>query len=75
MEEWLRENAIFIIGFVGTGMVALWRISQLEKRQDKHAEHSRENWHSIYVKLEENSKETALLQGELRGRGYINGSD
>ena len=72
-EAWLADNALVIAGFIGTGGAALWRIASLEKRMEKQSENAREDRRRIYEKQEAQALEMARLQGELRGRGVING--
>ena len=74
LESWLADNALLLIGFVGTGATALWRIATLEKRMEKQAENAREDRRRIYAKQESQALEMAELKGELRGRGIINGA-
>ena len=73
LESWLAENALVIAGFIGTGGAALWRIQALEKRMEKQSENAREDRRRIYEQQTEQALEMARLQGELRGRGVING--
>ena len=73
LESWLAENALVIVGFVATGATALWRITALEKRMETQSERAREDRRRIYEKQEIQALEMATLQGELRGRGVING--
>ena len=74
IEGWLSENLIFIIGFIGAAATALWRIQALEKRMEKQAENAREDRRRIYRKQEDQELKLAALEGELRGRGVINGT-
>ena len=73
LESWLADNALVLAGFIATGGAALWRIQALEKRMEKQSENAREDRRRIYVKQEEQALELARLEGELRGRGVING--
>ena len=73
LESWFAENALLLAGFIATGGTALWRISSLEKRMEKQSEYAREDRRRIYEKQEEQALDLARLQGELRGRGVING--
>ena len=73
LESWLAENALLLAGFVATGGAALWRIAVLEKRMDQSTKEAREDRRRIYEKQTEQALEMARLQGELRGRGVING--
>ena len=79
-EQFLVQNAAVFLGFVATGGAALWRISQLEKRMDRNAEHAREDRRRLYTELGEHERITDTLRaefyevrGELRGKGIING--
>ena len=73
LESWLADNALLLAGFIATGGTALWRIASLEKRMEKQSENAREDRRRIYEKQEAQALEMAALQGELRGRGVING--
>lgn len=73
LESWLADNALLLAGFIATGGTALWRIQCLEKRMEKQSENAREDRRRIYEKQTEQALEMASLQGELRGRGVING--
>ena len=73
LESWLADNALILAGFIATGGTALWRISSLEKRMEKQSENAREDRRRIYERQTEQALEMAALQGELRGRGVING--
>ena len=73
LESWLADNALILAGFVATGGTALWRIAVLEKRMDQSSKEAREDRRRIYEKQTEQALEMAALQGELRGRGVING--
>ena len=73
LESWLADNALVLAGFIATGGTALWRIASLEKRMEKQSENAREDRRRIYEKQTEQALEMARLQGELRGRGVING--
>ena len=73
MEQWLADNALVIVGFIATGGAALWRISALEKRADKRDEQAREDRRLLHSKLEEQGRDFARLEGQLIGRGVING--
>ena len=73
LESWLAENALVIAGFIGTGGAALWRIQALEKRMEKQSENAREDRRRITKSRRRRRLEMAALQGELRGRGVING--
>ena len=73
LETWLAENALLLAGFIATGGTALWRIQALEKRMEKQSENARADRRRIYEKQEIQALEMAALQGELRGRGVING--
>ena len=73
LESWLADNALVLAGFIATGGAALWRIQALEKRMEKQSENAREDRRRIYEKQEEQALDLARLQGELRGRGVING--
>ena len=73
LESWLADNALVLAGFIATGGTALWRIASLEKRMEKQSENAREDRRRIYEKQEEQALDLARLQGELRGRGVING--
>ena len=72
-ESWLADNALVLAGFIATGGTALWRIASLEKRMEKQSENAREDRRRIYEKQEEQALDLARLEGELRGRGVING--
>ena len=56
MEEWFRDNVVLIVGFLCTGAVALWRISQLEKRSDKQSDTAREDRKATDIKLDAQSE-------------------
>ena len=73
LESWLADNALVLAGFIATGGTALWRIASLEKRMEKQSENAREDRRRIYEKQEEQALDLARLEGELRGRGVING--
>ena len=73
MNQRLADNALVLAGFIATGGTALWRIASLEKRMEKQSENAREDRRRIYEKQEEQALDLARLQGELRGRGVING--
>lgn len=75
MEEWLNNNLSIVIGFIGTGAVALWRISALERRMERQSREAREDRRRIYEEQERQSRELAELRGELRGRRLIDSSD
>ena len=70
-----------VTGFIGSGSLAMWRISRLEKRMDESSKDAREDRRRIYDKLDNERKEREddrrdfdRLAGELRGKGYINGN-
>ena len=73
LESWFAENALLLAGFIATGGTALWRIASLEKRMEKQSENAREDRRRIYEQQTVQALEMAALQGELRGRGVING--
>ena len=46
-----------VTGFIGSGSLAMWRISRLEKRMDESSKDAREDRRRIYDKLDNERKE------------------
>ena len=69
-----------ITGFLGTGSLAVWRISRIERHMEQSSKEAREDRHHIHAELREqkqaiegNRRAVTGLRQYLRGKGVING--